>query len=76
MTHQLTPQKKKDTFGKVEKSRKVRMKKSTHLLPPQKRRLTQSTKHRNVKNPQKQLLPSKIRKMIRLKKQINQDLFQ
>ena len=70
MTHQLPPPK-NDTEEKVEKPREILMKNLTHLLPPQKRRLTQSTKQRYHKNPQKRLLPPKIIKITQLTNQIN-----
>ena len=44
----------------VEKSREMWLRNPTHLLSPQKWILTQITKQRNHKHPQKQLLPLKM----------------
>ena len=50
-----------DTVEKEEKSMEIMLKKPTHLLYHQKRRLTQSTKQRNHRHTNKQsILPKSI----------------
>ena len=52
------------------------MEKSTHLLPPQKRRLTQKIKHVNHNKSPETIVTPKLIKMTELTNQINQVLFQ
>ena len=64
------------TTKNIENQGKLWLWKPTHLLSPQKIILTQNTKQRIHKHPQKQLIPPKIIKMTQLTRQINKSLFQ
>ena len=70
------PQPKNGTVEKEEKTRENLVKEANTFLISPKRGLTQSTKKRNNKHTQKQLIPTKIIKMKQLTEQINQGLFQ
>ena len=50
------------------------LRKPTHILSQQKRRLTHSTKNRNKKHPNKQLIPPKTIKQTQLTQWINQGI--